>query len=187
MEEKKSVGNIVMIVILIIAIIGLGVTSFLAFKLNSEKTKLVQDNTQLNTMNGNLTKTIQEMQGQIKNLNYTIKTYELGEKLPQLYMDRLTSENNSSPEKLNEFRVDKVEVYDSAKREETVKTANLTLGENEYLAVVTYSVKPLDINSAYWINGSGQVEGEWIVNKTSNVVIEEIEGNYKIKKAGQTW
>lgn len=82
--------------------------------------------------------------------------------IQNLFIDKLKSLDNNNPEKLLDYRVDKVEIIYNNQ-----EFMDLGYNSNDILAYVTYSVKPQDVTATAWIAGNGEVEGEWIINKVA--------------------
>ena len=93
-------------------------------------------------------------------------------------MAELKASNNSNPEKLLDYRVDNVEIIDTDQ-----SYIELGYKSSDILAYITYSVKPKNVNSTAWMAGNGEIEGEWIVNKTACACLR----NGKLINVGTGW
>ena len=92
--------------------------------------------------------------------------------IKQLYLDKIkgyVNINNSA--KLIDCRVDSVKILKDDEKKEIID-ATEGYYETDILAIVTYSVKPEFISEdSVWFAGNGEIQGEWIVNKSACVTI----------------
>lgn len=98
----------------------------------------------------------------------------------KLFLAKLKNDNEKNTEKLVEYRVDEVKVLSDEEKKGLVGNDYLI---TDTLAYVTYSVKPKDIKNTGWIAGNGEIEGDWIKNKTACVCVR----NGKIEFSGTSW
>ena len=100
-------------------------------------------------------------------------------KVKQAYLDLL----KQSYPNYKDYRIDSVKVLTGAEKQELIAT----LGGDYYkdtdiLAVVTYSLKPESMQN-YTIAGNGEIQGEWVVNKSACVAYRD----GKIVSNGTGW
>ena len=106
------------------------------------------------------------------------------DEVKKLYTNKLKKDNEKNTEKLLDYRVDKVEILSDKDKKGIVENDDTEYFKNtDTLAVVTYSVKPRDINNTEWIAGNGEISGNWIMNKTANVCVR----NGEIVFSGTGW
>ena len=98
-------------------------------------------------------------------INATMTTDEIKE----LYLEKLKADDNQNSEKLLEYRVDDVSLMDKSQ----IMLDGIYYKDTDILAIVTYSVKPQDINNSIWIAGNGVIEGDWVVEKVACVCIRD--------------
>lgn len=92
--------------------------------------------------------------------------------IKELYLDELKKDNNNNPEKLLDYRVDKVSIMSEDDKKSFLEfNEGLYYKDTDVFAYVEYSVKPQDINNSAWIAGNGKIEGDWIVEKVACVTI----------------
>ena len=87
------------------------------------------------------------------------------DKIKEQFLAKLKESDNISQEKLLDYRVDEVKILSDSEKQ--VFNENGEYSPEDILAFVKYSVKPKDIEHTGWIAGNGEIEGEWIVNKTA--------------------
>ncbi|MBR3002033.1 MAG: hypothetical protein IKF38_00435 [Clostridia bacterium] len=106
------------------------------------------------------------------------------DEIKSLYMNRLKNDTINATEIILDYRVDKVEILSDKDKKEIVKNDYTEYLKNtDTLAVVTYSVKPKDVNKTEWIAGNGEISGDWIINKTAHVCVR----NGEIVFSGTGW
>ncbi len=76
-----------------------------------------------------------------------------------LYKLSQASENN---EKLLDWRVDEVKILSDSEKQTYMSHGYKS---TDVLVLVTYSVKPENINNSKWIAGNGTISGDWIIEK----------------------
>lgn len=87
------------------------------------------------------------------------------DKNKEQFLSKLKESNNISSEKLLNYRVDEVKILSESEKQafnekEEYRTEDI-------LAFVKYSVKAKDIEKTGWIAGNGEIDGEWVINKTA--------------------
>ena len=87
------------------------------------------------------------------------------DKIKEQFLAKLKEIDKISDEKLLDYRVDEVKILSDSEKQ--VFNENGEYSPEDILAFVKYSVKPKDIEHTGWIAGNGEIEGEWIVNKTA--------------------
>ena len=78
--------------------------------------------------------------------------------------NNVKSDNVSSEKPLN-YRVDEVKILSDSEKQ--VFNEDGKYSPKDILAFVKYSVKAKDIEKTGWIAGNGEIDGEWIINKTA--------------------
>ena len=73
--------------------------------------------------------------------------------------------DNISREKLLDYRVDEVKILSESEKQAFNEKEEYS--PKDVLAFVKYSVKPKNIEDTVWIAGNGEIDGEWIINKTA--------------------
>ena len=73
--------------------------------------------------------------------------------------------DNVSSEKLLDYRVDEVKILSESEKQAFNEKEEYST--EDILAFVKYSVKPKNIEDTVWIAGNGEIDGEWIINKTA--------------------
>ena len=73
--------------------------------------------------------------------------------------------NNISREKLLDHRVDEVKILSDSEKQAFNEDGKYS--PKDILAFVKYSVKAKDIEKTGWIAGNGEIDGEWVINKTA--------------------
>jgi len=104
-----------------------------------------------------------------------------------LYSNRLKEKNNYNEEKFKEFRIDSVKIIEGTDKINLINDLYPEAKNTDIFAIVTYSIKPSNINNTAWIAGNGKIEGEWINSKSACVYITEENGVYTIKGDGTSW
>lgn len=109
-----------------------------------------------------------------------IRSIMTEDEIKDLYLKQIKKEDSENSEKLLEYRVDEVSIvtYDGI-----VDLDGEHYKDTDILAIVTYSVKPQDVNNTVWAAGNGGNDGEWIVNKSACVCIR----NGEIVSNGINW
>ena len=87
------------------------------------------------------------------------------DKVKEQFLAKLKEIDKISDEKLLDYRVDEVKILSDSEKQ--VFNENKEYSTEDILAFVKYSVKPKDIEHTVWIAGNGEIEGEWIINKTA--------------------
>lgn len=85
--------------------------------------------------------------------------------IKEQFLAKLKEIDKISDEKLLDYRVDEVKILSDSEKQ--VFNENGEYSPEDILAFVKYSVKPKDIEHTGWIAGNGEIEGEWIINKTA--------------------
>jgi len=78
---------------------------------------------------------------------------------------KLKISDNISREKLLDYRVDEVKILSDSEKQ--VFNEDGKYSPKDILAFVKYSVKAKDIEKTGWIAGNGEIDGEWVINKTA--------------------
>ena len=78
--------------------------------------------------------------------------------------NNVKSDNVSSEKPLN-YRVDEVKILSDSEKQ--VFNEDGKYSPKDILAFVKYSVKAKDIEKTGWIAGNGEIDGEWVINKTA--------------------
>ena len=81
------------------------------------------------------------------------------------FLAKLKESNNISSEKLLDYRVDEVIILSDSEKQ--VFNEDGRYSPKDILALVKYSVKAKDIEKTGWIAGNGEIDGEWVINKTA--------------------
>ena len=81
------------------------------------------------------------------------------------FIAKLKEIDNISREKLLDYRVDEVKILSESEKQAFNEKEEYTT--KDILAFVKYSVKPKNIEETVWIAGNGEIDGEWIINKTA--------------------
>ncbi len=116
----------------------------------------------------------------------------------RLFLKELEKDNENCSEKLEDYRIDSIQIYQGKEREDIISTwfegenANsleqkVNISSASIFASVNYSVKPKDINNTVWIAGSGSADKEGWLNKGSYVYADKKDGNYEIIDSGTGW
>ena len=87
------------------------------------------------------------------------------DKIKEQFIAKLKESDNISREKLLDYRVDEVKILSDSEKQ--VFNENGEYSPEDILAFVKYSVKPKNIEDTVWIAGNGEIDGEWIINKTA--------------------
>ena len=170
--EKSNKGLIILLLIILIAVLGIG--GYFIYTLNN---KIEQQNNSIAdlkaenlrsqaTIENMLKANTQTSNTEATNKSTTQVTSESSNEdvIKELFLDKLKEINNTNSEKLLDYRVDKIEILSDSEKQHWVEMGYNT---TDVLATVTYSVKPKDVKTSNWIAGNGEVSGEWIINKTA--------------------
>ena len=87
------------------------------------------------------------------------------EKIKEQFIAKLKAIDNISREKLLDYRVDEVKILSESEKQAFNEKEEYST--EDILAFVKYSVKPKNIKDTVWIAGNGEIDGEWIINKTA--------------------
>ncbi len=87
------------------------------------------------------------------------------DKIKEQFIAKLKAIDNISREKLLDYRVDEVKILSDSEKQVFNEDGKYSL--KDILAFVKYSVKPKNIEDTVWIAGNGEIDGEWIINKTA--------------------
>ena len=87
------------------------------------------------------------------------------DKIKEQFIAKLKEINNISREKLLDYRVDEVKILSESEKQAFNEKEEYR--PKDVLAFVKYSVKPKNIEDTVWIAGNGEIDGEWIINKTA--------------------
>lgn len=82
--------------------------------------------------------------------------------IEEQFLAKLKEINNKHKEKLLDYRVDKVTILSESRKKDLPGYL-----DTDILAIVTYSVKPQNIQTSNWDAGNGEKSGEWVINKTA--------------------
>ena len=85
--------------------------------------------------------------------------------IKEQFLAKLKEIDKISDEKLLDYRVDEVKILSDSEKQ--VFNENGEYSQEDILAFVKYSVKPKNIEDTVWIAGNGEIDGEWIINKTA--------------------
>ena len=87
------------------------------------------------------------------------------DKIKEQFIAKLKESDNISREKLLDYRVDEVKILSESEKQALNEKEEYS--PKDVLAFVKYSVKPKNIEDTVWIAGNGEIDGEWIINKTA--------------------
>ena len=87
------------------------------------------------------------------------------DKIKEQFIAKLKAIDNISREKLLDYRVDEVKILSDSEKQAFNEDGKYS--PKDILAFVKYSVKAKDIEKTGWIAGNGEIDGEWIINKTA--------------------
>lgn len=87
------------------------------------------------------------------------------DKIKEQFIAKLKAIDNISREKLLDYRVDEVKILSDSEKQ--VFNEDGKYIPKDILAFVKYSVKAKDIEKTGWIAGNGEIDGEWVINKTA--------------------
>ena len=87
------------------------------------------------------------------------------DKIKEQFIAKLKEIDNISREKLLDYRVDEVKILSESEKQALNEKEEYS--PKDVLAFVKYSVKPKNIEDTVWIAGNGEIDGEWIINKTA--------------------
>ena len=87
------------------------------------------------------------------------------DKIKEQFIAKLKAIDNISREKLLDYRVDEVKILSDSEKQ--VFNEDGKDSPKDILAFVKYSVKAKDIEKTGWIAGNGEIDGEWVINKTA--------------------
>ena len=87
------------------------------------------------------------------------------DKIKEQFIAKLKAIDNISREKLLDYRVDEVKILSDSEKQ--VFNEDGKYSPKDILAFVKYSVKAKDIEKTGWIAGNGEIDGEWVINKTA--------------------
>ena len=87
------------------------------------------------------------------------------DKIKEQFIAKLKAIDNISREKLLDYRVDEVKILSDSEKQ--VFNEDGKYSPKDILAFVKYSVKANDIEKTGWIAGNGEIDGEWVINKTA--------------------
>lgn len=87
------------------------------------------------------------------------------DKIKEQFLEKLKESDNINKEKLLDYRVDEVKILSESEKQAFNEKEEYST--EDILAFVKYSVKPKNIEDTVWIAGNGEIDGEWIINKTA--------------------
>lgn len=87
------------------------------------------------------------------------------DKIKEQFIAKLKAIDNISREKLLDYRVDEVKILSDSEKQAFNEDGKYS--PKDILAFVKYSVKAKDIEKTGWIAGNGEIDGEWVINKTA--------------------
>lgn len=109
-----------------------------------------------------------------KPLNYRVDEVKIlsesekqvfADKIKEQFLEKLKESDNINKEKLLDYRVDEVKILSESEKQAFNEKEEYST--EDILAFVKYSVKPKNIKDTVWIAGNGEIDGEWIINKTA--------------------
>ena len=109
-----------------------------------------------------------------KSLNYRVDEVKIlsesekqvfADKIKEQFLEKLKESDNINKEKLLDYRVDEVKILSESEKQAFNEKEEYS--PKDVLAFVKYSVKPKNIEDTVWIAGNGEIDGEWIINKTA--------------------
>ena len=102
-----------------------------------------------------------------KLLNHRVDEGKMSDadKIKKQFIAKLKEIDNISREKLLDYRVDEVKILSESEKQ--VFNEDGRYSPKDILAFVKYSVKAKDIEKTGWIAGNGEIDGEWVINKTA--------------------
>lgn len=109
-----------------------------------------------------------------KPLNYRVDEVKIlsesekqvfADKIKEQFLEKLKESDNINKEKLLDYRVDEVKILSESEKQAFNEKEEYST--EDILAFVKYSVKPKNIEDTVWIAGNGEIDGEWIINKTA--------------------
>lgn len=102
-----------------------------------------------------------------KLLNHRVDEGKMSDadKIKEQFIAKLKAIDNISREKLLDYRVDEVKILSDYEKQ--VFNEDGKYSPKDILAFVKYSVKAKDIEKTGWIAGNGEIDGEWVINKTA--------------------
>lgn len=109
-----------------------------------------------------------------KPLNYRVDEVKIlsesekqvfADKIKEQFLEKLKESDNINSEKLLDYRVDEVRILSESEKQAFNEKEQYST--EDILAFVKYSVKPKNIEDTVWIAGNGEIDGEWIINKTA--------------------
>ena len=142
-KKKIIIGSLVLIVIIII----LCVFGYLIYREKYNKTS--------NTINQSNNKA--ELSTELKEQKVIL--------IKEQFLAKLKEIDKISDEKLLDYRVDEVKILSDSEKQ--VFNEDGKYSPKDILAFVKYSVKAKDIEKTGWIAGNGEIDGEWVINKTA--------------------
>lgn len=95
---------------------------------------------------------------------YEVKKSD-ADKIKEQFIAKLKEIDNISRDKLLDYRVDEVIILSDSEKQ--VFNEDGRYSPKDILALVKYSVKAKDIEKTGWIAGNGEIDGEWVINKTA--------------------
>ena len=101
------------------------------------------------------------------------------DKIKEQFIAKLKESDNISREKLLDYRVDEVKILSESEKQAFNEKEEYS--PKDVLAFVKYSVKPKNIEDTVWIAGNGEIDGEWIINKTA---CECLRNGKRVKSSG---
>ena len=87
------------------------------------------------------------------------------DKIKEQFLAKLREIDKINDEKLLDYRVDEVKILSDSEKQ--AFNENEEYSPKDILAFVKYFVKPKNIEDTVWIAGNGEIDGEWIINKTA--------------------
>lgn len=161
--EKSNKNIVIVLIIILIVIVCVG--GYYIFNLNNKIDKQNATIEELKNENLNSKSVIESMSKESKKTdtvttnieNRSSKSSE--DVIKELFLTKLNEINKTNSEKLQDYRIDKIEIVPGK--------SNGKYSQNDILAIVTYSVKPNDTKSTLWMAGNGEIKVDWIINKIS--------------------
>ena len=104
-----------------------------------------------------------------------------------LFLKDLKNNNEKNSEKLIDYRVESVKIIKGEERKNLISQFYPKATSKAFFAEVTYSVKPKDVNNTGWIAGNGDIDGDWITNKSQCIYADIKNDSYAIISSGTGW
>lgn len=93
--------------------------------------------------------------------------------ISQLFQDYIKELSSGEGAELEEYVIEDVNVLSDEEKREIVENFSGDYFMTDVLASVTFSVKPADKTSMFWLAGNGEESGDWVVNKSLLVTLRD--------------